>query len=58
MKHFYRVTWTDVWVDDSGFRHMADAEKIVIARDALDACIRVADNEPRGYGFEAQQAGR
>lgn len=58
MKHFYRVTWTDVWADASGFRHMMDAEKVVIARDELDACIRVSDGEPLGYGFEAVQVGR
>lgn len=58
MKHFYRVTWTDVWTDRSGFRHLMDAEKVVIAHDELDACIKVADGEPLGYGFEAVQVGR
>ena len=58
MKHFYRVTWFDVWTDASGFRHESFLEKVVIARDELDACVRVADGEPLGYGFEAQQVGR
>jgi hypothetical protein len=58
MKHFYRVTWFELWYDRAGFRHERQAEKDVIARDELDACIKVADGEPLGYGFEAQQVGR
>lgn len=58
MKHFYRVTWVDVWTDAIGIRHWAHMEKDVIARDELDACIKVADGEPLGYGFEARQVGR
>ena len=58
MKHFYRVTWSELWYDAVGRRLTREAEKDVIARDELDACIKVADGEPLGYGFEAVQVGR
>ena len=58
MKHFYRVTWSDVWTDVVGRLCEDRREKDVIARDELDACIKVADSEPLGYGFEAVQVGR
>lgn len=58
MKHFYRVTWFELWFDAAGHRQERRAEKDVIARDELDACIKVADSEPLGYGFEAQKVGR
>lgn len=60
MKHFYEVTWYDVWEDPTGLTRSTDlrVKENVIAEDELDACCKVADRHPHGYGFEAVKTGR
>lgn len=56
MKRFYVVEWSNVWRDRTTgvlqVEHMIDER--VIAEDELDACCKIADKYPEGYGFAAK----